>query len=122
MRLQVNQGTVIQKADGAPAGRLVIQQDYPGKLPMEAYGVSISYAYRFGPEVLHFSSPVKIVFSCLKNYKSTLVAETSLGIQGDDGKWDQLSVQGDEAAIWSRLDSVEPGKRYLLVGPAPMGS
>jgi hypothetical protein len=122
LRLEVDQGTAITNSAGQPAKSLVIQQDYPGKLPIQAYGVAVSYAYRFGPEELHFSSPVKIIFSCLKNYKKTLVSETSLGIKGDSGKWDQLSVQGDEATIWTRLDKIQPDSQYILVGPAPMGS
>jgi hypothetical protein len=122
MRLEIDQGAVLLDAAGRPAGHLVIQQDYPGKLPMEAYGVSISYAYRFGPDELHFSTPAKIVFSCLKNFKKSLISETSLGIKGDGGEWQQLSTQGDAETIWTRLDSLQTGWRYLLVGPAPMGS
>ncbi len=122
LSLEIDQGTTVLTAAGKPATRLVIQQDYPGKLPMEAYGVSISYAYRFGPDELRFSAPVKIIFSCFKNYQQTLVSQASVGLQGDDGKWDQLSVKGDEKTIWTRLESLQPGVRYLLVGPAPMGS
>ena len=122
MHLEIDQGAIILDAAGRPAGSLVIQQDYPGKLPMEAFGVSISYAYRFGPNELHFSAPAKIVFSCLKNFKKTMIAETSLGIKADGGEWQQLSTQGDAETIWTRLDSLLPGWRYLLVGPAPMGS
>jgi hypothetical protein len=122
MRLEIDAGTSVLTASGQPAGRLTIAQDYPGKLPMEAYGVSISYAYRFGPEEVRFSQPAKIVFTCLKNMKKTLIFEISLGIKGDDEAWDQISVQGDDTSVWTRLDSLLPGHRYLLVGPAPMGS
>lgn len=122
MALEIDQGVSILTEVGQPASRLVIQQDYPGKPPMQAYGVSISYAFRFGPEALHFSSPPKIVFSCLKNLKKTLIAEISLGIQADDGNWQQLSVQGDDLIVWTRLENLQPGRRYYLVGPAPMGS
>jgi hypothetical protein len=122
LSLEVDQGTAILNAAGQPASRLVIQQDYPGKLPMQAYGVPISYAYRFGPDELKFSAPAKIVFTCLKNFKKTLLTEISLGLQSDGGQWDQLSVQGDEQQVWTRLEDLRPGWRYLLVGPAPMGS
>lgn len=122
MRLEIDQDAVILDAAGRPASRLVVQQDYPGRLPLEAFGVSISYAYRFSPDELHFSAPAKIVFSCLKNFKKSLLAEISLGIKGDNGEWEQLSVQGDAETVWTRLDSLQPGRRYLLVGPAPMGS
>ena len=122
MHLEVEQGTAILNTDGGPASQLVIQQDYPGKPPMEAYGVSASWAYRFGPGELRFSSPVKIVFSCLKNYKKTFVAETSLGMKADEKDWQQLSVKAGDDTIWTRLDSVQPGWQYFLVGPAPMGS
>ena len=122
MRLELEPGTVVQTADGAPLERLTIAQDYAGKLPVEAYGVSISYAYRFGLEQVRFSKPAKIVFTCLKNMKRSLIFEISLGIKGDGGEWDQISVQGDDTSVWTRLDSLVPGQRYLLVGPAPMGS
>ncbi len=122
LSLEIEQGVTLLNPSGQPASRLVIQQDYPGKLPMEAYGVPISYAYRFGPEEVRFSSPAKIIFSCLKNYKKTLASEASVGIRGDGGQWDQLSVQGDEQTVWTRLENLQPGFRYLLVGPAPMGS
>jgi hypothetical protein len=120
--MEIDQGTSVLTSSGKPASQLVIQQEYPGKLPVEAYGVSVSCAYRFGPEELRFSNPAKIVFTCLKNYKKTMVSETSLGIQSDGGKWNQQSVQGDEQTIWSRLDNLQTGTSYLLVGPAPMGS
>jgi hypothetical protein len=122
LHLETDQGTVILNAAGQPASRLVIQQDYPGKLPMQAYGVPISYAYRFGPDELKFSAPAKIVFTCLKNFKKTLLTEMSLGLQSDGGQWDQLSVQGDEQQVWTRVEDLKSGWRYLLVGPAPMGS
>jgi hypothetical protein len=122
LHLEIDQGTLILNTAGQPASRLVIQQDYPGKLPMQAYGVPISYAYRFGPNELNFSAPVKIVFSCLKNFKKTLLTEMSLGLQSDSGQWDQLSIQGDDQQVWTRLEDLKPGWRYLLVGPAPMGS
>lgn len=122
LHLEVEQGTTVLNGIGEPAARLVIQQDYPGKLPMEAYGVAASYAYRFGPTELRFSKPIKVRFSCMKNYKMTLVSETSVGIQGDGGEWDQISVQGDDKTVWTRLETLKPGSRYLLVGPAPMGS
>ncbi len=122
MRLEIDQGVAVLDAAGQPAGRLEIRQDYPGKAPLEAFGVPISYAYRFGPDELHFSAPAKIVFSCLKNFKKSLLAEISLGIKGDGGEWEQLSVQGDAETAWTRLESVQPGRRYFLVGPAPMGS
>jgi hypothetical protein len=122
LHLEVDQGTVILNAAGWPASRLVIQQDYPGKLPMQAYGVPISYAYRFGPDELKFSAPAKVVLTCLKNFKKTLLTEISLGLQSDGGQWDQLSMQGDEQQVWTRLENLRPGWRYLLVGPAPMGS
>jgi len=122
LRLEIDPGTKILTVGGKPATRLEIRQDYPGKLPVEAYGVSIGYAYRFGPEELAFSAPARIVFSCLKDYQKTLVTQASVGIQGDAGQWDQLSVQGDDKTIWTKLEKVQPGYRYLLVGPAPMGS
>jgi hypothetical protein len=31
-------------------------------------------------------------------------------------------VQAGEDTIWTRLDSVQPGWQYFLIGPAPMGS
>jgi hypothetical protein len=122
MRMEIDRGTKILNAAGQPASRLVIQQNYPGKLPMQAYGVSISYAYHFSPDELKFSAPVKIVFTCLTNFKKTLLTEISLGMQSDDGQWDQISVQGDDYQVWTRLESLKPGWGYLLVGPAPMGS
>lgn len=122
MRLEIEQGTAILDADGSPAARLIIQQDYPGKPPMEAFGVSASWAYRFGPDELRFSSPVKIVFSCLKNFKKTFVSETSLGMKADEKGWEQLSVQAGDGTVWTRLEGVQPGWQYFLVGPAPMGS
>jgi hypothetical protein len=122
LRLEIDQAVTVLDAAGQPASRLIIQQDYPGKLPMEAYGVTISYAYRFGPDELRFSAPAKVVFACLKNYKRTMVTEISLGMKSDDEQWQQLSVQGEADTIWTHLESVQPGWRYLLVGPAPMGS
>jgi hypothetical protein len=74
VRLEIEQGVAVLDTAGQPPKRLLISQDYPGKLPMEAYSVPISYAYRFGPGDLNFSQPVKIVFSCLKNYKLTLLS------------------------------------------------
>jgi hypothetical protein len=120
--LEVDQGASVLDSSGRPAASLVIAQDYPGKLPLEAYGVAISYAYRFGPAELLFNPPAKVIFGCLKNYKRTMVSEISLGMQSDDEEWQQLSVQGEAETIWTRLESVQPGWRYLLVGPAPMGS
>lgn len=122
MRLEVEAGVSLLTAAGKPPERLSIAQDYTGKLPMEAYGVPISFAYRFGPEEVRFSKPVKIVFTCLKNMKKTLIFEISMGIKGDAEEWDQLSVQGDETSVWTRLETLLLGQRYLLVGPAPMGS
>jgi hypothetical protein len=122
MRLEVDAGTSLVTKDGKPPARLSIAQDYSGKLPMKAYGVPISYAYRFGPQEVRFSKPAKIVFTCLKNMKKTLIFEISLGIKGDSDEWDQISVQGDDRSVWTRLDTLLLGMRYLLVGPAPMGS
>jgi hypothetical protein len=122
LHLEIGKGVAILNADKQPVKRLVIQQDFAGKLPMEAYGVPISYAYRFGPEEITFSAPVQVIFSCINNYKKTMLTEISVGIKGDDGKWDQLSVQGDDEKVWTRLENLLPGRGYLLVGPAPMGS
>jgi hypothetical protein len=122
LHLEVEKGVTLLNADKQPVKRLVIQQDFAGKLPLEAYGVPISYAYRFGPDGISFSAPIKVIFSCINNYKKTMLSEISVGIKGDDGKWDQLSVQGDDEKVWTRLENLQPGRGYLLVGPAPMGS
>ncbi|HEX7567399.1 MAG TPA: hypothetical protein VF355_02410 [Anaerolineaceae bacterium] len=122
LHLEINQGIAVLNAAGQPGSRLVIQQDYPGQLPMIAYSVPISYAYRFGPDELRFSAPVKIIFSCLKNLDTTIISEISVGMMNDNGQWDQLSVQRDGETVWTRLESLQPGWKYILVGPAPMGS
>ena len=122
MHLEIQQGVVVLDAAGQPPASLQISQDYSGKLPMEAYSVPISYAYRFGPGEFRFSQPVKIVFVCLKNYKLTFLSEMSLGMKGDNGEWQQFGVKGDETRVWGILESLEPVWRYILAGPAPMGS
>lgn len=122
MRLEIEAGTSLLTPAGQPVKKLSIAQDYTGKIPMQAYGVPISFAYRFGPEEVRFSKPARIVFTCLKNMKRTLIFEISLGIKGDAGEWDQISMQGDDTSVWTTLEALLPGQRYLLVGPAPMGS
>lgn len=121
-RLEFEQGTALFLSDGHTAGRLVIQPDYPKKLPQEAYGVPISAAYRFGPDEIRLDTPVRIIFTCLKNFKRTMVNDISLGMVADDGQWEQHSIEGNAEQVWTRLESLRPGWRYLLVGPAPMGS
>jgi hypothetical protein len=120
--VEIKPGTTVLDPTGKPPLTIVIRQMYPGKPPMEAYSVPISYAYRFGPGDFHFSTAVKLVFTCLKNYKKSELNKISVGIKNDTSGWDQISVQGNDQIIWTSVDSLLSGWNYYLLGPAPMGS
>lgn len=125
MSLEIAEGTRVTTAAGEPAERIVLQPVYSGRLPMDAYGYAPGNAYEFAPEALTFDPPATLVFRYTdEGIEGIIPGDLGAGAARGTEEWKSLGARVDQDAreLRAAVESVEPGWRYVLLAPIPIGS
>ena len=125
MSLEIAEGTHVTTAAGEPAEKIVLQPAYSGRLPMDAYGYAPGHAYEFGPEALTFDPPATVVFRYTDEaIEGIIPGDLGAGAARGTEAWKSLGARVDQDAreLRAAVESVEPGWRYVLLAPIPVGS
>lgn len=123
--LIIPEGTRVTGPDGEPAARLVLQPVYSGRLPTDAYGYAPGLGYEFGPEAVTFEPAAMLVFRYTEEaIKGIIPGDMGVGAARGTEEWKSLGSRLDQDALTlnAQVEHLEPGWRYVLLAPIPLGS
>lgn len=123
--LTLAEGTRVTGPDGEPVERLVLQPVYSGRLPMDAYGYAPGLAYEFGPETMIFEPAATLVFRYTEEgIRGIIPGDLSLGAARGSEEWKAIGARLDQEVrtLSAQVERLEPGWRYVLLAPVPIGS
>ena len=123
--LTIPEGTVVTGPGGEPPQRLMIQPVYSGRLPMDAYGYAPGLGYEFGPDAVTFEPAATLVFRYTdEGIKGIIPSDLSIGAARGTEEWRSVGSRLDQDArtLNAQVERLEPGWRYLLLAPVPIGS
>lgn len=123
--LVIPAGTLVLDSAGQPAEQLTIQPQYSGQLPQDAYGYAPGYGYEIGPNAITFDPAASLVFRFTDEGTAGVIpGDLKIGAALGSEEWHNYSARVDRDAheIRAQVSSFEPGWRFMILAPIPIGS